>query len=86
MRMLPAPPSSPPMQSSTPAPEPACLEWYPTLSQQQWSHEVEVQQLRAQVGELQLEAQRNIELRTQLRQDYCRMVLNSFIFFNLTNT
>jgi hypothetical protein len=26
-----------------------------------------------QVGELQLEAQKNIELRTELRQDYCRM-------------
>jgi hypothetical protein len=73
IRMLPAPPSSPLLQPSTPAPEPACLEWYPTLSQQQCSHEVEVQQLRVQVGELQLEAQKNIELRTELRQDYCRM-------------
>jgi hypothetical protein len=67
MLMLPAAPSSPLLQSSTPAPEPACLEWYPTLSQQQCRHEVEVQQLKAQVGELQLEAQRNIELRTELR-------------------
>jgi hypothetical protein len=73
LRMLPAPPSSPLLQPSTPAPEPACLEWYPTLSQHQCSHEAEVQQLRVQVGELQLEAQRNIELRTELRQDYCRM-------------
>jgi hypothetical protein len=49
------------------------LEWHPALSQQQCPHEVEVQQLRVQVGELQLEAQRNIELRTELHQDYCRM-------------
>jgi hypothetical protein len=68
MRMLPAPPSSPLLEPSTPAPEPAWFEWYLTVSQQQCSHEVEVQQLRVQVGELQLEAQKNIELRTELRQ------------------
>jgi hypothetical protein len=49
------------------------LQSQPTLSQQQCSHEVEVQQLKAQVGELQLEAQRNIELQTELHQDYSRM-------------
>jgi septal ring factor EnvC (AmiA/AmiB activator) len=73
MHMLPAAPSSPLLQPSTPAPDPACLEWYPTLSQQQCSHEVEVQQLGMQVGELRFEAEENIELRTELRQDYRRM-------------
>jgi hypothetical protein len=73
MRMLPALPSSPPLQPGTPAQDPALLEWHPALSQQQCPHEVEVQQLRVQVGVLQLEAQRNIELRTELHQDYCRM-------------
>jgi hypothetical protein len=73
MRMLPASPSSPLRQPCTPAQDPALLEWHPALSQQQCPHEVEVQQLRAQVGELQLEAQRNLELRTELHQDYCRM-------------
>jgi hypothetical protein len=80
MRMFPAPPSSPqPEGSHVPPPEtpnrdPGLLEWYPHQIHTSCPLAIEVQQLRAQVGHPELEATRNIELRSELEEDYCRIV------------
>jgi hypothetical protein len=79
MRMLPASQASPQMPKSPPPPaetatqDPALLEWYSQPIHGPCLHAIEVQELRTQVGYLQLEAQRNIELRTELHEDYCRV-------------
>jgi hypothetical protein len=80
MRMLPAPPSSPqPQGSPVPPPEtlnrdPGQLEWYPNQIHTSYPLAIEVQKLRAQVGHLELEATRNIELRSELQENYCKIV------------
>jgi hypothetical protein len=80
MRMLPAPPSSPrPQRSHVPPPEtlnrdPGLLEWYPHQIHTSCPLAIEVQKLRAQVGHLELEATRKIELRSELQENYCKIV------------
>jgi hypothetical protein len=80
MRMLPAPPSSPqPQGSPVPPPEtlnrdPGLLEWYPHQIRTSCPLAIEVQKLRAQVGHLELEATRNIELRSELQENDCKIV------------
>jgi hypothetical protein len=80
MRMLPAPPSSPqPQGSPVPPPEtlnrdPGLLEWYPHQIHTSCPLAIEVQKLRAQVGHLELETSRNIEIRSELQENYCKIV------------
>jgi hypothetical protein len=54
--------------------DPALLEWYPQPIHSLCPLAIEVQELRAQVGYLQSEAQRNIEPRTELHENYCKVV------------
>jgi hypothetical protein len=80
MRMLPAPPSSPqPQGSPVPPPEtlnrdPGLLEWYPHQIHTSCPLAIKVQKLRAQVGHLELEVTRNIELHSELQENYCMIV------------
>jgi hypothetical protein len=79
MRMLPATQLSPRLQTSplpameTALPDPTLLEWYPQPSYSSSLHVTEVQELRARIEYLEAEAQRNIELRAELRQDFCKL-------------
>jgi predicted nuclease with TOPRIM domain len=80
MRMLPAPRSSPqPPGSPVPPPEtpnldPGLLEWYPHPIHSSYPLAIEVQELRATVGYLKLEATRIIEHRSELQDNYCKIV------------
>jgi hypothetical protein len=80
MRILPAPPSSPQPQGSpvpppeTPNRDPGLLEWYPHPIHNSCPLAIEVQELRAKVRHLELEATRNIELRLELQDNYCKIV------------
>jgi hypothetical protein len=75
MRALPLPPTSPPSIASTSIPEPAPREWHPgTWSQDPLClHLGEITDLKARVGYLELEAQNNIELRSEMQQSWCRV-------------
>jgi hypothetical protein len=78
--MLPAPPSLPQPQAS-PVPPPETLnrdlglfEWYIHQIYTSCPLAIEVQQLQAQVGHLKLEAIRHIELRSELQENYYKIV------------
>jgi hypothetical protein len=75
MRALPLPPTSLPSIASTSIPEPALLEWHPGTSSQDppCAHLGEITDLKARVGYLELEAQNNIELRSDMQQNWCRV-------------
>jgi hypothetical protein len=75
MRALPQSPISPQSISSTSLPEPALLEWHPGTSSQDppCLHLGETTDLKARVGYLELEAQNNIELRSEMQQNWCRV-------------
>jgi hypothetical protein len=75
MRTLPQPPTSPQSTSSTSLPEPALLEWHTGTSSQDppCIHLGEITDLKARVGYLELEAQNNIELRSEMQQNWCRV-------------
>jgi hypothetical protein len=75
MRALPQPPTSPQRISSTSLPEPALLEWDPGTSSQDppCLHLGEISDLNARVEYLELEAQNNIELRSDMQQNWCRV-------------
>jgi hypothetical protein len=55
-------------------PEPALLEW-PSGSRytSPCLHEVKITELKARVGYLKIEAQHNIELRSEIQQNFCRI-------------
>jgi hypothetical protein len=74
MRALPLPPTSPSI-ASTSIPDPALLEWHPGTSSQDppCLHLGEITDLKARVGYLELEAQNNIELRSEMLQNWCRV-------------
>jgi hypothetical protein len=80
LRMLPAPQNSPqPPGSPVPPPEtpdrdPGLLEWYPHPIHSSCPLAIEVQELREKVGHLELEATRNIELRSELQENHSKIV------------
>jgi hypothetical protein len=67
-------PGSPVPPPETTNQDPALLEWYPHPIHSLCPLAIKVQELRAQVGYLQLEAQRNIQLRTELHENHCKVV------------
>jgi hypothetical protein len=75
MRALPQPPTSPQSISSSSLPEPALLEWHPGTSSQDppCLHLGEITDLKGRVGYLEREAQNNIELRSEMQQNWCRV-------------
>jgi hypothetical protein len=75
MRALPQPPTSLQSISSTRLPEPALLEWHPGTSSRDppCLHLGEITDLKARVGYVELEAQNNIELRSEMEQNWCRV-------------
>jgi hypothetical protein len=80
MRMLPAPqslpqpPGSPVPPPETPNRDPGLLEWYPDPTHSSCPLAIEVQALRPPVGHLELETTRNIELRSELQENHCKIV------------
>jgi hypothetical protein len=75
MRALPLSPTSPQSISSTSLPDPALLEWHPGTSSQDppCLQLGEITDLTPPVGYLELEAQNNIELRSEMHQNWCRV-------------
>jgi hypothetical protein len=72
MRTLPLPSTSPQDVTSRSLPDPALLEWHPGTSSQDppCLHLGEITDLKARVGYLELEAQNNIELRSEMQQNW----------------
>jgi hypothetical protein len=64
-------PSSPPAAMETDYRHQALLGWHSPPSNRSCLHETQVQELRARVG--YLEAERNIELRAEIHQDFCKV-------------
>jgi hypothetical protein len=75
MRTLPLPSTSPQDVASRSLPDPALLEWHPgTPSQDPPCLQLgEITDLKAWVGYLELEAQNNIELRSEMQQNWCQV-------------
>jgi hypothetical protein len=75
MRTVPLPPTSPASIASTSIPEPALLESHPGTSSQDppCLHLGEITDLTVRVGYLELGAQNNIELRSEMQQNWCRV-------------
>jgi hypothetical protein len=75
MRTLPLPSTSPQDVASRSLPDPALLEWHPGTSSQDppCLHLGEITDLKARVGYLELEAQNNIELRSEMQQNWCQV-------------
>jgi hypothetical protein len=79
LRMLPTAqlslqlPSSPQAAMETDFRHQALLEWHSPPSNRSCLHEAQVQELRARVRYLEAEAERNIELRAEIHQDFCKV-------------
>jgi hypothetical protein len=58
----------------TPNSDQGLLEWYRHPIHSSCPLAIEVQELRAMVGHIKLEATRNIELRSELQENYCKIV------------
>jgi hypothetical protein len=56
-------------------PEPSLLEWHPATSTQDlpYLHLGEITDLNARIGYVEIEAQHNIELRSEMPQNWCRV-------------
>jgi hypothetical protein len=54
-------------------PEPGPLEWYPVVTEQSCPRAAEISELKSRVA--YLEAFRNIELHSEIHEDYCQLAL-----------
>jgi hypothetical protein len=66
-------PTSPPPAMEIDIRDPAVLEWYSPPGNRSSLHATRVKELRARLGYLEAEAQRNVELRAEIRQDFCKV-------------
>jgi hypothetical protein len=75
MRTLPLPSTSPQNAATRSLPDPALQEWHPGTSSQDppCLHLGEITNLKAWVGYLEREVQNNIDLQSEMQQNWCQV-------------